>query len=79
MVVGPPPTDDTGANARIGRLSAGLGEVCGASGVPFVSVVEPLLASSEWMEDLPDGAHPGAAGYAAFADVVLASGWLASS
>lgn len=46
--------------------------------MPFVSVVERLLASPVWMEQIADGdgAHPGAEGYDALADLVLAGGWL---
>ena len=52
--------------------------ICAERGVPFVSVIESLLASSVWMEQVAvrDGAHPGAEGNDALADLVLAGGWL---
>jgi lysophospholipase L1-like esterase len=46
--------------------------------VPFVSVIESLLAQPVWIEQVAagDGAHPGAEGYDALARLVLAGGWL---
>jgi acyl-CoA thioesterase I len=78
LVIGPAPVDDAGQNERIRTLSTSLGEVCAERQVPFVSVVEPLLASPVWMEQVAaaDGAHPGAAGYDALARLVLAGSWL---
>jgi acyl-CoA thioesterase-1 len=78
LVVGPAPVDEPGHNGRIRSLSGSFAEVCAERGVPFVSVVEPLLASVVWMEQVAagDGAHPGAEGYDALAELVLAGGWL---
>jgi lysophospholipase L1-like esterase len=78
LVVGPAPVDDPEQNRRIHDLSVSFAEVCAEHGVPFVSVVEGLLASPVWMEQVAagDGAHPGAEGYDALAHLVLAGGWL---
>ncbi len=78
LVVGPAPVDDDEQNRRIQALSVAFGEICAERGVPFVSVIEPLLASGLWSEQVAsgDGAHPGAGGYDALADLVLAGGWL---
>ena len=78
LVLGPAPVDDPKQNRRINSLSLSFAEVCAEHGVPFVNVIEPLLASPVWMEQVAagDGAHPGAEGYDALADLVLASGWL---
>lgn len=78
LVVGPAPVDDDEQNVRIQTLSVAFGEICASRGVPFVGVIEPLLASSVWVQQVGngDGAHPGAAGYQALAEVVLAGGWL---
>ncbi len=78
LVVGPAPVDDAGQNRRIQTLSGALGETCATHGVPFLSVIEPLLASDVWSEQVGsgDGAHPAAAGYDALAQLVLAGGWL---
>lgn len=79
-VVGPAPVDDAEQNRRIQSLSAAFGEICASRAVPFLSVVEPLLASKLWGEQVADGdgAHPGAEGYDALAQLVLAGGWLDS-
>lgn len=47
------------------------------AGVSFVSVVEPLLASRVWMEEVAsgDGAHPAADGYEVLAQLVIVAGW----
>lgn len=78
LVVGPAPVDDAGQNRRIQTLSVALGETCATHGVPFLSVIEPLLASDVWSEQVGsgDGAHPAAAGYDVLAQLVLAGGWL---
>ena len=78
FVVGPASVDDLEQNRRIHGLSASFAEVCAERGVPFVSIIEGLLASPVWMEQVAvgDGAHPGAEGYEALADLVLAGGWL---
>jgi lysophospholipase L1-like esterase len=77
-VVGPAPVDDGGQNERIISLSASFAGVCAERSTPFVSVIEALLASPVWMEEVAagDGAHPGAAGYDALAEQVLKRGWL---
>jgi acyl-CoA thioesterase I len=78
LVLGPAPVDDPEQNRRIRSLSVSFAELCAERGVPFVSVIEPLLASPVWMEQVAggDGAHPGAEGYDALARLVLAGGWL---
>jgi acyl-CoA thioesterase-1 len=45
--------------------------------VAFVNVVEPLLASQAWVQEVAagDGAHPATDGYQAFSDRVIAAGW----
>lgn len=78
FIVGPAPVDDPEQNRRIHHLSASFAGVCAERGVPFVDVIEALLASPVWMEQIAagDGAHPGADGYDALAHLVLAGGWL---
>lgn len=77
LMVGPAPVDDTEQNERIRGLSGMFAGTCARRGVPFVSVVEPLLASRVWMKQVADGdgAHPAAEGYDALARLVLAGGW----
>jgi acyl-CoA thioesterase-1 len=78
LVLGPAPVDDPEQNRRIRSLSVSLAEVCAEHEVPYVSVIEPLLASPVWMGQVAvgDGAHPGAEGYDALARLVLDGGWL---
>jgi len=78
LVVGPAPVDDAEQSRRIHSLSAAFGEVCASRAVPFLGVAEPLLASNVWSQQAAsgDGAHPGAAGYEALAEIVLSGGWL---
>jgi acyl-CoA thioesterase I len=78
LTVGPARVDDAAQNERIRLLSVAFEQVCDRFAVPFVDVVEPLLASSVWMSEVAagDGAHPGAEGYQALAGVVLDGGWM---
>jgi acyl-CoA thioesterase-1 len=78
LVVGPAPVDEPEQNRRIRSLSGSFAEVCAEHGVPCVGVIEQLLASPVWMQQVAagDGAHPGAEGYEVLAEVVLAGGWL---
>jgi len=83
FVVGPPPVADPEHTMRVRGLSAALGEVCGDLGVPYLPVVEDLHASPSWLAETKsgDGYHPGAAGYAELAELVVQSpawrNWLA--
>ncbi|MGI5222314.1 GDSL-type esterase/lipase family protein [Nocardia sp. CA-290969] len=81
LVVGPPPVDDPAHNRRIATLDELFAKVCAESGVRYVGSVHRLAADPVWMAQVRagDGAHPGAAGYAAFAELVLPTWreWLA--
>jgi len=76
--VGPAPVADPAVDARIVALTAAYADVARAAGVPFVAVAEPLLATPAWRAEAAagDGVHPGARGYGALAELVLAGGWL---
>jgi len=78
LVIGPAPVHDAEQNERLHSLSASFKDVCGEHSVGFLSVIEPLLASRVWIDEVAegDGAHPGAAGYDTFAKHVLEHGWL---
>jgi acyl-CoA thioesterase-1 len=78
LVVGPAPVDDTEQNHRIGDLTESFAEVCDERDTPFIGVVEPLLESSTWMSEVAagDGAHPGANGYQAIAQLLIDRGLL---
>jgi lysophospholipase L1-like esterase len=79
FVVGPPPVCDREQDERIGELSNQIAHVTTHRGVPFVETARPLLGDDVWRSSAAanDGTHPGAAGYAALAEIVLAGGWMA--
>ncbi|WP_067826273.1 DUF459 domain-containing protein [Nocardia inohanensis] len=83
LVVSPPPNVDEEHNSRLIELGDGYAQVCERAGVPFVRVHETLRASPTWMADVRagDGYHPGADGYAEFAELVAPQwlGWLAET
>ena len=61
----------------VGRATAGRRAVSrpdgrAAAGAPYIDVFARLLAEPVWAEEVAagDGAHPGAAGYAALARIV---------
>ena len=78
FVVGPAPIDDDAGNDRIAELSYAYRTLCARHRVPFVPLVEELRDNEVWRREIAagDGAHPGAAGYAEIARLVLAAGWL---
>lgn len=80
LVVGPPAVGDEAHNRRIAELDRRFGAVCAARGVVYAGEYSSLTRDEIWMEQVRagDGAHPGAAGYAAFAGLLLPSwrAWL---
>jgi lysophospholipase L1-like esterase len=74
LFVGPPPVATPQHNERIAALSSQLAGVCRSLDVPYLAVFDPLAASRVWMDEVAsgDGSHPGAAGYAALAQLVTA-------
>lgn len=78
FVVGPAAVDDEAENDRIAELSYAYRVLCARHRVPFVPLVDELRGSEVWRREIAarDGAHPGAAGYAEVARLVLAAGWL---
>jgi len=78
FVVGPAPIGDEALNDRIAELSYAFRMRCARHRVPFVPLVDELRANETWRRSIAagDGCHPGAAGYAEIARLVLAAGWL---
>ncbi|AFY55917.1 lysophospholipase L1-like esterase [Rivularia sp. PCC 7116] len=79
LVVSPPPIDDEKQNQRISDLSKGFANVCHELNVPYLDIIPELLKSNIWMDEVKkyDGAHPRAAGYEKFAQIVQNwEGWL---
>lgn len=78
LVIGPAAIDDEDVNERIIALSAAFRGLCEQRRVLFVPLVEGLLRSHLWRQEVAvgDGAHPGAYGYMEIARLVLAAGWI---
>lgn len=79
LIVSPPPVGDQEQNWRIADLSKQFALVCNELKVPYLNVFPVLEKSNIWINEAisNDGAHPRAAGYAEFAEVVENwDGWL---
>lgn len=74
LVVGIPPAPEPDRTSRHAELAARYQFLCERLGVPFLDVMEPLIQSRAWWDEVEDGdgIHPGAGGYAALAAVVEA-------
>ncbi|WP_157944110.1 SGNH/GDSL hydrolase family protein [Blastococcus atacamensis] len=57
---------------RIADLDLRFAELCAERRVPYVAVLPTLLDCATWCQEVAagDGAHPGAAGYQRYADLV---------
>ncbi|MGW5388496.1 GDSL-type esterase/lipase family protein [Nocardia sp. NPDC003963] len=73
LVVGPPPVEDAGHNRRIEELDRSFERICAEFEVPYAPSFRLLADDPVWGEQVRagDGAHPGAEGYAVFADRLL--------
>ena len=76
LVVGPPPLGDTIRQANLARLCDSFAAICDGMLVPYLPVLTQLTGSA-WLQEAAqgDGAHPGAGGYQALAELV--TGWSA--
>lgn len=72
LMVSPPPTLEQEQNQRISNLSKQFAIVCDELNVPYLDVFSSLEKSNTWMDEVKnyDGAHPRAAGYKEFAEIV---------
>ena len=77
FVVGPPPVGDHDQDERIRELSSQFAHAVAHRRVPYVETAKPLGGDDAWRSEAAanDGTHPGAGGYAALAQLVLAGGW----
>lgn len=77
LIVGPPPVGERDQDERIRELSNQFAHVATHRGVPFVETASVLGADDAWRSEAAanDGSHPGAGGYAALAEIVLAARW----
>ncbi len=78
FVVGPAPVGEPAQDARIGELSAAFAVVASERDVSCVDTLTALSATPEWTAEAAanDGAHPGAGGYSALAQLILEGGWI---
>jgi lysophospholipase L1-like esterase len=82
LMVGPPPCGDANQQERnriIGNLSQQFALVCHQLEVSYLDVFSILVKSSTWLAEATanDGAHPQAAGYSEFAQIVQSwDAWL---
>lgn len=80
LLVGPPPVADDAINQRTAATSLTYANLCAELAIPYLDTYQPLSQNAVWMREvaLVDGAHPAAAGYEAFAQLVLQwSAWQA--
>ena len=82
FVVGPPPVNDDAQRQRIRALSAAFAGAAARRQVPYVDIADRLCASPRYRHELEAGdrAHPGAAGHAQIAELVMPAwlDWLAA-
>lgn len=72
LMVSPAPLIDSDQTSRIAQLSHHLKQVCDELAIPYLDVLTPLRRSPIWLHEAQagDGAHPNAAGYAVYAQLV---------
>ena len=72
LMVSPPPIADQEQNYRISSLSQQFALVCSEINVPYLDIFSRLDKSNVWLKEVQanDGAHPRAAGYQEFAQIV---------
>lgn len=72
LMISPPPVVEREQNQRIGNISKQFAFVCNELNVPYLDVFSILSKSNIWMDEVRnnDGAHPKAAGYTEFAEIV---------
>ncbi len=72
LIISPSPIEDDKQNQRSSDLSKEFGKVCCELNIPYLDIFSELIKSDVWMEEVKnyDGAHPRAAGYQLFAEIV---------
>lgn len=75
MVESPPIADDDAANQRLIQLNQQLNELCDTLSILYIQTCQALIDNPTWIDEAlaSDGAHPGAEGYTALANVILSS------
>jgi acyl-CoA thioesterase I len=77
FVVGPTPVGERDEDERIRELSSQFAHVVTHRNLRYVEVARRLSGHETWRREAAanDGSHPGAGGYTALAEIVLAGGW----
>ncbi len=72
LVIGPPPLGNSIRQASLAALCDSFSAVCQEISVPYLPVLTQLTGSRVWLQEAAqgDGAHPGAGGYRALAELV---------
>ena len=72
LMISPPPCPDAEQNQRIANLAQEFALVCQQLDIPYLNIFSILIKSNTWIEQARnhDGAHPRAAGYSEFAQIV---------
>ena len=72
LMVGPPPTANLDARARLTTLNPRLAEVATRASVPYLDLLKRRSELGVWIREAGewDGAHPGAEGHQQLADLV---------
>ncbi len=72
LMIGPPPVNDDEHVQRLRILDGDLADLAGRLNIPYLSVIEDLLASGVWCDEIEagDGSHPAAGGYTQLAALV---------
>lgn len=69
-LISAPPVKDEEHNRRLETLCAAYAALCARLEVPFIDIFHPLMESG-YVADLADGVHPGPAGNAMIADLLV--------
>ncbi len=72
LMIGPPPVEDEAINDRTVVTSMAYAALCETLDIPYLETYAPLRKNEAWTREIAqiDGAHPAAAGYEAFAQLV---------
>jgi lysophospholipase L1-like esterase len=72
LMIGPPPIDNPEQNIRIQTLDQAFQSVCKTLSIPYLSVINQLLAEPIWLKEVSsnDGAHPKSKGYSFLAHLI---------
>lgn len=75
LMVGPAPVGDDELNHRIEAISSAYSQEANVLGIPFIEVFSHLVSDQKYLQESKknDGYHPRSYGYAAIANIIVAS------